>query len=137
MSSSKFEAIKAAISAATSALPTVTFGGVSFKLRTFKMEPLSWAEAMALGKSIADGRGDLVEGAMTFYVVVARLLLNEDGTAAFSSREDIEFFIDAARSLPDDYGKLYEECGLKAYLESLNSSQKGPTLTESEAAEKN
>jgi len=137
MSSSKFELIKAAINAATAALPSVTFGGMSFKLRPFKMEALLWSESMSLGKSIAGDRGDNVEGALTFYVAVARLLLNEDGTAAFSSREDIEFFIDAAQSLPDEYGVLYDQCGLKAYIESITPSKSGPKLTESEATEKN
>jgi hypothetical protein len=138
MAENKFDLIRSAIAAAANALPKVTFGGMEFRLRPFEMEALSWAEAASIGKDIAGESGDMVEGATTFYAAVCRLLLNEDGTPAFATREEIEFFIYAARSLPKEYGELYELCGLKQYIESLKPSKTdGPKLTDSEVAEKN
>jgi hypothetical protein len=139
MAENKFDLIRAAIASAANALPKVTFGGMEFRLRPFVLETLSWTEAMSIGKKLAEETDGMVEGALTLYVVIARLLLNsEDGRRAFDTIEEIAFFVESAQLLPLQYAVLYQESGLKEYIENIKPSKTdGPKLTDSEVAEKN
>ena len=138
MSNSKLSQIKAHAAQVAQSLQSVTFGGVQFKLRRFKMDSLFWSESMAIAKELALYADDTVVGATTFYVAVGRLLLNEDGTPSFPTNTELSEFIECCRALPDDFDFLYAASGIKEYIENLpKETKQDPTLTPTEVAEKN